>query len=208
MTESFGPYCGDRLDIDMPPSKWGSCGRPFDGIEVRIADPDTRRRVPAGTEGEIQLRGPNMMRGICGRTRSESSPSTATTARVTSAASMTTATSGTSGRLDDMFKVSGATVYPTEVEAALRSHPGCRAGLRHEHHGCRWTRACRRAGRVGRRTRRDRRRGTCPPELVQGAHRLARRHRRRGSRRCCPPARSTSNACSSSSRVRASATSA
>ena len=38
MTESFGPYCGDRLDVDMPPSKWGSCGRPFDGIDVRVAD--------------------------------------------------------------------------------------------------------------------------------------------------------------------------
>ena len=37
---------------------------------------------------------------------------------------MTTATSGTSGRLDDMFKVKGATVYPTEVETALRSVPG------------------------------------------------------------------------------------
>ena len=30
------------------------------------------------------------------------------------------------GRLDDMFKVKGATVYPSEVEAALRSVPGVR----------------------------------------------------------------------------------
>ncbi len=30
------------------------------------------------------------------------------------------------GRLDDMFKVSGATVYPSEVEDALRSIPGVR----------------------------------------------------------------------------------
>ncbi len=28
------------------------------------------------------------------------------------------------GRRDDMFKVSGATVYPSEVEAALRAIPG------------------------------------------------------------------------------------
>ena len=27
------------------------------------------------------------------------------------------------GRLDDMFKVKGATVYPEEVEAALKAHP-------------------------------------------------------------------------------------
>jgi acyl-CoA synthetase (AMP-forming)/AMP-acid ligase II len=30
------------------------------------------------------------------------------------------------GRLDDMFKVKGATVYPAEVEAALRDVPGVR----------------------------------------------------------------------------------
>jgi acyl-CoA synthetase (AMP-forming)/AMP-acid ligase II len=69
MTESFGPYCGDRLDTDMPTSKQGSCGRPFEGIEVRVMDPHTRIDVPCGAVGEIRLRGPNMMRAICGRTR-------------------------------------------------------------------------------------------------------------------------------------------
>ena len=114
MTESFGPYCGDRLDVDMPTPKWGSCGRPFDGIDVRVSDAD----------GEIQLRGPNMMRGICGRTRD---------ALFTADGYYRTRDLGRLdedgylwyvGRLDDMFKVSGATVYPTEVEAALRSIPG------------------------------------------------------------------------------------
>ena len=51
MTESFGPYCGDRLDQDMPESKWGSCGRPFDDIELRIADPDTGEAVRRGRPG-------------------------------------------------------------------------------------------------------------------------------------------------------------
>ena len=41
MTESFGPYCGYPADTDMPRSAWGSCGKPFDGMEVRIVDPDT-----------------------------------------------------------------------------------------------------------------------------------------------------------------------
>ena len=56
MTETFGPWCGDRLDVDLPRDKWGSCGRPFAGIEVRTAE-----------DGEIWLRGPNLMRGVCGR---------------------------------------------------------------------------------------------------------------------------------------------
>ena len=69
MTETFGPYCGDRLDLDMPRAKCGSCGRPFAGVEVRIADPETGAALPPGELGEIRLRGPNLMRGICGQLR-------------------------------------------------------------------------------------------------------------------------------------------
>lgn len=124
MTESFGPYCGDALDRDMPPAKHGSCGRPFDGIEVRIADPDSGEPRPAGVEGEIHLRGSNMMRGIAGRGRDDS---------FTVDGFYRTRDLGTldadgylwyAGRLDDMFKVKGATVYPVEVESALRATPG------------------------------------------------------------------------------------
>jgi acyl-CoA synthetase (AMP-forming)/AMP-acid ligase II len=121
MTESFGPYCGDRLDTDMPADKHGSCGRPFPGVEVRVTDPETGTPVDAGVEGEIWLRGPNMMRGICGRTRStvftaDEFYRTGDLGRVDDDGYL-----WYSGRLDDMFKVKGATVYPSEVEAALRA---------------------------------------------------------------------------------------
>ena len=95
MTESGGPYCGARLDVDLPAAKHGSCGRPFDGIEVRVVDPDSRNVVPADVQGEIQLRGPNMIRGICGRTRSELFDAEGYSRRATSAASTPTAISGT-----------------------------------------------------------------------------------------------------------------
>jgi acyl-CoA synthetase (AMP-forming)/AMP-acid ligase II len=71
LTESFGAYGGDGPDTDLPSSKHGSCGRPFEGIEVRISDPETRIDMPTGGVGEIRLRGPNLMRAICGRTREE-----------------------------------------------------------------------------------------------------------------------------------------
>ncbi|MGA8330241.1 MAG: long-chain fatty acid--CoA ligase, partial [Mycobacterium sp.] len=71
MTEAFGPYCGYPADTDMPRSAWGSCGRPFAGIEVRIADPDRGEPVPAGTIGMIQIRGPHTLRGICRRGRED-----------------------------------------------------------------------------------------------------------------------------------------
>lgn len=124
MTESFGPYCGYRADTDMPRSAWGSCGKPFDGMQVRIVDADTGAPVPAGTIGVIQIRGPHVMRGICRRSREE---------LFTPEGYYPTGDLGHldddgflfyHGRSDDMFKVSGATVYPSEVEQALRSIDG------------------------------------------------------------------------------------
>jgi acyl-CoA synthetase (AMP-forming)/AMP-acid ligase II len=124
MTESFGPYCGYPADTDMPRSAWGSCGKPFDGMQVRIVDPDTGRPVPAGTIGMIQLRGPHTLRGICRRSREEVfTPDgyypTGDLAHLDDDGFMFY-----HGRSDDMFKVSGATVYPSEVEQALRTIDG------------------------------------------------------------------------------------
>jgi acyl-CoA synthetase (AMP-forming)/AMP-acid ligase II len=126
MTESFGPWCGDRLDVDLPPGKHGSCGRPFAGVEVRVADPDSGAALPAGEPGELWLRGPNLLRGIAGRRRDQVfTPDgfyrTGDLGRVDEDGYV-----WYSGRLDDMVKVKGATVYPTEVEAALRSLDGVR----------------------------------------------------------------------------------
>jgi acyl-CoA synthetase (AMP-forming)/AMP-acid ligase II len=124
MTEAFGPYCGYPADTDMPASAWGSCGKPFAGMEVRIVDPDGGGPVPAGTAGMIQIRGPHTMRGICGRSREE---------LFTPDGFYPTGDLGHldedgflfyHGRSDDMFKVSGATVYPSEVARALRNIDG------------------------------------------------------------------------------------
>jgi acyl-CoA synthetase (AMP-forming)/AMP-acid ligase II len=121
MTETFGPYCGDQLDTDLPPGKSGSCGRPFTGVQVRIADPGTGAELPPGGQGEIWLRGPSLMRGICGRVRSSVFTAdgwypTGDLGRVDSGGYL-----WYGGRLDDMVKVRGATVYPSEVESALRA---------------------------------------------------------------------------------------
>ncbi|MDD7813055.1 class I adenylate-forming enzyme family protein [Mycobacterium sp. CSUR Q5927] len=127
MTESFGPYCGYAADTDMPRSAWGSCGKPFDGMEVRIVDADTGVPVPAGTIGMIQLRGPHILRGICRRSREETFTvdgfyPTGDLGRLDDDGFLFY-----HGRSDDMFKVSGATVYPSEVEKALRAIDGVEA---------------------------------------------------------------------------------
>lgn len=121
MTESFGPYCGYPADTDMPESAWGSCGKPFPGMEVRIAGD--------GPVGEILIRGPHVMRGICRRTREEV---------FTPDGFYPTGDLGHldehgflfyRGRCDDMFKVNGATVYPSEVERALCAIGGVRSAV-------------------------------------------------------------------------------
>lgn len=124
MTEAFGPYCGYPADTDMPATAWGSCGKPFDGMEVRIVDPENGEPATAGSAGMIQIRGPHTLRGICGRRREE---------LFTPDGFYSTGDLGHfdeqgflfyHGRSDDMFKVSGATVYPSEVERALRTIDG------------------------------------------------------------------------------------
>jgi acyl-CoA synthetase (AMP-forming)/AMP-acid ligase II len=124
MTEAFGPYCGFPADTDMPASAWGSCGKPFPGMQIRIVDPDDGGPVAPGTIGMIQIRGPHILRGICGRSRED---------LFTADGFYPTGDLGRldddgflfyQGRSDDMFKVSGATVYPSEVERALRDIPG------------------------------------------------------------------------------------
>jgi acyl-CoA synthetase (AMP-forming)/AMP-acid ligase II len=108
----------------MPRSAWGSCGKPFDGMQVRIVDADTGRPVSVGTVGMIQIRGPHTLRGVCRRSRED---------LFTADGFYPTGDLGHldadgfmfhHGRSDDMFKVSGATVYPGEVEQALRTIDG------------------------------------------------------------------------------------
>ena len=126
MTESFGPYCAERLDRDLPPELHGCCGRPFPGVEVRVVDPATGELAPTDGRGELWLRGPTLLRGICGRVASEVfTPEgwyrTGDLGRVDGGGHV-----WFEGRLDDMFKVSGASVYPSEVETALRALDGVR----------------------------------------------------------------------------------
>jgi acyl-CoA synthetase (AMP-forming)/AMP-acid ligase II len=121
MTESFGPYCGSRLDLDLPVTARGSCGRPFAGVEVRIVDLTSGEPVPAGTQGEIEIRGANLMRAICGRLREDTFRADGFYATGDLGRLDADGYLFYGGRTDDMFKVSGATVFPTEVEAALRS---------------------------------------------------------------------------------------
>ncbi|MDG2004718.1 MAG: class I adenylate-forming enzyme family protein [Novosphingobium sp.] len=124
MTESFGPYCGYPLDQDMPEGKWGRCGQPFDGMRLRIVDPDGSAVLAERETGNIQIGGANILRGICGLEREEIfTPEgwydTGDMGHIDKDGFLWFA-----GRRDDMVKIKGASVYPSEVESALHSIPG------------------------------------------------------------------------------------
>lgn len=55
---------GPGVAINTPAEcKAGSVGRPLDGIEIRIADPDTLEPLPTGQQGMILVNGPSRMPG-------------------------------------------------------------------------------------------------------------------------------------------------
>ena len=47
--------------------KLGTVGRPIPGVAVKVVDPDTERPIPAGEEGLLLVKGPNLMLGYLGQ---------------------------------------------------------------------------------------------------------------------------------------------
>lgn len=71
MSETFAPHSAEPLNNRMPDDKPFSCGRPVNGYERRVVDPETGAEVPVGEIGELQLRGGALMSGMYKRRREE-----------------------------------------------------------------------------------------------------------------------------------------
>ena len=91
-----------------------------------MVDPETGVPSPLGEPGEIRLRGPNLMAGLCGRLREQTFDADGFYPTGDLGVLDADGYLWYRGRLDDMFKVKGATVYPSEVEGALRGIDGVR----------------------------------------------------------------------------------
>lgn len=106
-------------------AKLGSVGIPLPSTEVRIRNDEGKLCLP-GEPGEIEVRGPQVMKGYWGRPTE--------TADVLSADGwLKTGDIGTmdvngwvsiTDRKKDMIIVSGFNVYPAEIEAVVSTHPG------------------------------------------------------------------------------------
>jgi fatty-acyl-CoA synthase len=98
--------------------------KPHDGVEVRVAD-ETNAALPAGANGEIQVRGWNVMRGYYKNPEATAKAFTPDGWLRTGDLGVLTADGRLRmvGRTKDVFRVGGENVAPAEVEEVLLAHP-------------------------------------------------------------------------------------
>jgi len=102
----------------------GTVGRPLPGVEVRICDPASPRILPAETEGEICVRGSNVMLGYFAGQDEVTKPFEDGWFRTGDLGLLRSdGNVRITGRVSDMILVGGFNVYPAEIEALLAGHP-------------------------------------------------------------------------------------
>jgi acyl-CoA synthetase (AMP-forming)/AMP-acid ligase II len=140
MSETAGPHTfwTAAEDRDGAPEEFrGTFGHEMPGVSHRIVDADGKD-VPAGTEGEVLVRGYSLMLGLYKHERSETFDADGW---------LHTDDRGYfdrgwfffTGRSSDLIKTKGANVSPSEVEAALCDIPGVQQafvfGIDHDEYG-------------------------------------------------------------------------
>ncbi len=122
LTETSPAACMNPMDM---PEFNGKIGLPVSSTEVSIQDDDWNE-VPLGENGEICIRGPQVMRGYWNRPKETSNV-------LSNEGWLHTGDIGFMDeagyvqivdRKKDMILVSGFNVYPNEIEEVIASHPG------------------------------------------------------------------------------------
>lgn len=105
--------------------KVGSIGQPIGHTESKVVDPETGERVPIGEEGELLVRGPQVMKGYFKNPEANEEVFTADGFfRTGDVASRDKDNYHyIKGREKDMILTAGYNVYPSEVEQVLYDHP-------------------------------------------------------------------------------------
>jgi acyl-CoA synthetase (AMP-forming)/AMP-acid ligase II len=129
MTESFGMHSMEVESTPAPPGKGGNWGRRVPGVERRVVDPKTRRPLPVGEIGELEIRGFTLMQGYYKREREEAFLPDGFFATGDLAALDEDDYVYFHGRNTEMIKTSGANVAPREVEIALQALRGVKEAI-------------------------------------------------------------------------------
>jgi len=125
MTETGGPHTMVEVpDTPLPPELRGSFGIPLPGVvQHRLVDPVSGAEVPAGQEGEIQVRGQIVMNGIYKQERHEVFGPDGWYATGDRGWFDDAGHLYFTGRASSLIKTAGSNVSPAEVEAVLDSMP-------------------------------------------------------------------------------------
>jgi acyl-CoA synthetase (AMP-forming)/AMP-acid ligase II len=105
-----------------------TCGRPMQGVEVKVIDPDTEREVAEREPGMLVVRGPNVTSGYLNDP--EQTAQAFTSSGYLKSGDMAYLDGGyifIVGRYDDVFSTGGEKVAPLEIERALNTCPGVEA---------------------------------------------------------------------------------
>ncbi len=123
LTET-APVC----TLELPDARRrGSIGRPVRNVQIRIVD-DEGRDLPVNTDGEIWIKGPNIMKGYYQQPEE-------TRRVITKDGWFRTGDGGRidgegyvyiTGRIKEMLIIGGENVYPREIEAVLERHEAVR----------------------------------------------------------------------------------
>jgi acyl-CoA synthetase (AMP-forming)/AMP-acid ligase II len=129
MTETCGPHTIDRMDVDLPEVLRGSFGRAPQGVEHKIVDPETGETLPADREGEICVRGYNLMQGLYKVEREQTFDRDGFYHTGDAGRFDENGVLFFKGRLGEMIKTAGANVAPREVEVVLDAFPEVQASF-------------------------------------------------------------------------------
>ena len=112
------PYDAERIA--------GTVGFPLPGVEIRVADPETGKVLPAETIGMLEVRGPNVFKGywrMPEKTKAEFRPDgffiTGDLGKIDARGYVHIV-----GRGKDLIISGGFNVYPKEVESQIDALPG------------------------------------------------------------------------------------
>jgi benzoate-CoA ligase len=117
-TEALHHVTSNRPDDVVP----GSAGRPLDGYEVQALDRDGEP-VAEGERGELWLRGPTTFAGYWRRPELTERAFRGEWMRTGDVVRIVDGRVYHEGRLDDLVKLGGIWVAPSEIEDVLRGHP-------------------------------------------------------------------------------------
>jgi acyl-coenzyme A synthetase/AMP-(fatty) acid ligase len=109
---------------DDPRFEQPTCGRPMDGVQVKVVDPENHAELPDGQQGVLVVKGPNITSGYLNDPELTKSAFTSDGYLISNdIAYLDQGYIYICGRHDDIFNVAGEKVAPLEVERVLNHLP-------------------------------------------------------------------------------------